>query len=653
MALIIFLFFLSFSYALEIFSKQLEIVSDKVIAEGEVETTYKDYYIKADRVELNTKTEEVKAFGNVYIKSLKADLEVWGEFAYIDTRKDKGYFLNAEGKFREFNFEARKIKQVEKGKYKVYDAVITTCPLDDKELYLCIKKAEINSERAFIFNNTLRFFKIPIFYLPFYSVPLGGRKSGLLFPTLGFTKYSSFIYRQPLFVVLGRDRDITLTSDYRRDQMKGLEIEYRQVFTKRDNLDFKISLYKEDNRGSWWNGRGMYRENRYSFFFKLKKGNFKLQLEELSDPYFYEDISFKANEQTKPFTLNYISYEKMTPLYSFFSSIRAYKDLTREDNEETIFLLPEVFFETSPINLWGLNLSLTTGYTNFYSEKSGTQNRFIFNPEISKFFRVWKINNFSSLTLRNQLYPNDSKDRELFTYTFRHAVPQNFYVRFKGFNFSNLLELTYSFTPEGFKGEKFDTYDQITEENNFTLKWVGNLYRGRTFLDFYLETGYNLLSSYLFPTDEVEINKRLLPLSFRLNFYPLENLSIWQDGVYDVNLGIFARNIIGLSLDLSNWSFSVSNVSFRDSKGDRTSDQITFGITYSGERLLSGISFNYDRLAKKQTYANFVLGVKGKCWQIKLDLKRRYFRNRDQYVNEGTISFNLFFLETIELPILR
>ncbi len=653
MALLIFLLLISLAFPLEVLSEYLEVVGDKIIAKGNVETTYRGYYIKADSVEINRKTEEVKAFGKVYIKSLKTNLEVWGSFAYLDTKKDKGYFLNAEGKFRKFNFTARKIEQIKKGRYKVYDAEITTCPLTDKELYLCINRAEIISERAFLVSNTLRFFKIPIFYLPFYSVPLGGRKSGLLFPTFGWNKYSPFIYRQFLFVALDQDKDITLTTDYRKNQMKGLEIEYRQVFTEKDKLNFRFSVYREDERGSWWKGRSFYRENRLSFLFKLNRGNFKLRLEEVSDPYFYEDISFKDKEQTKPFTLSYLSYEKFTPLYSFFTSFRTYKDLTKETNEETIQIFPEIYFETSPINFKGFNLSLLTGYTNFYSEKKESNHRFIFNPQISKFFRIWKLNNFSTLTFRNQLYPGSDEDRVLFTYTFNHSIPQNFYVKFKGFNMDNLFELNYSYTPEGYNGKKFDTYDEITKENNFKLKFVGNLYKDRTYADIYLEAGYNLLSSYIFPTDGIEINKKLLPVNFRLNLYPSKNFRIWQDGIYDFNLGIFARSVTGASLDYKNWSFSVSNILFKNSKGEKTSDQLTFGIKYLGDIIFSGAYFNYDRLANKQTYANLILGIKGKCWQIKIDYKRRYFRNRDTYVNEGTLSFNLFFLETIELPIFR
>jgi LPS-assembly protein len=148
-------------------------------------------------VEFLRDKEVIYAYDDVYIKNFKTDFEIRGNFAYVNIKKNKAYFLNARGKFKEFNFEAKKVQQVDKEKFKVYDALITTCPLEDKELKLCIFRANVTKERALIFHNRLKFFNVPIFYFPVYLVPLGGRKTGFLTPTIGSTTYSSFVYIQP------------------------------------------------------------------------------------------------------------------------------------------------------------------------------------------------------------------------------------------------------------------------------------------------------------------------------------------------------------------------------------------------------------------------------------------------------------------------
>ncbi|RUM28214.1 MAG: hypothetical protein DSY32_04575, partial [Aquifex sp.] len=403
--LILFLLF-SLSFSLEVFSEKLVIRGGEIIAEGNAEAYYKDYYIRAKKIKLLKDKEEVYAYEDVYIKNLKTGFEIRGSFAYVNLKKNKGYFLNAKGKFKEFNFEAKKIEQLDKERFKVYKATITTCPLEDKELYLCIFRAHVNKERAFIFHNRLKFFKVPIFYLPVYLIPLGGRKTGLLMPTVGSSTYSPFIYVQPFFWAISRDKDMTITADYRKDQMKGLSLEYRQAFDEESNLITRFSFYKEEKeKGRWWKGRNLYRKNRYRIFVKFRKKPFKVGVEELSDPYFYEDTSFKEKEITKPFTKTYLIYERETKNYFFYFQTVRYKDLTQEKNN-AINLLPEVSFHLKPFYYKGFNLSLDTSFTNFYRNYEGSFKRFLFEPTIGRGFELFKLSNYSSLSLINRYYPD-------------------------------------------------------------------------------------------------------------------------------------------------------------------------------------------------------------------------------------------------------
>jgi len=651
-ALLLIIFLFSFSYCLEIISDRLEVVGEKITAEGKVELFYKNYHVKADKVEFYKDREEIFASGNVYIKNLKSGLEVWGSYAYINIKKDRGYFLDTKGKFRNFNFQAEKVEKVGKDKYEVYGGLITTCPLEDKELYLCIFRAKVSKERAILFGNTLKFFRVPIFFLPFYSVPLGGRRSGLLFPMIGSTTYSSFIYRQPIYVVLGRDRDLTFTLDYRANQGRGVELEYRQVFTDRDYWRFGFSLFREDTPpGDWWEGRNYFRENRYRYFLELNKGSLNVGIEEVSDPYFYEDIFFSRTVRTKPYTLSYLNYRKQSKDYNFYLTLRRYKDLTRNKNTETIHLLPEGSFYFFPKQIAGFNLSGTLAFTNFYTEEDGSFPRLMLNPTLSKFFKVFGLNNFSELTLINQLYPVSGK--RVNTYRFSHTVPQYLYIRYGGKTNYNLFELTYSYSPESFETKVHDIFDEIVKENQITFRWISELTGRRTYFRSFVRAGYNFLESYTFPTDRRVVEKPLLPLYFTVSLFPLENVSIRQDGIYDFNLGVLARSITTLSIRRGKINFSLTNSVFRNSEGEKTSDQLSGRLSFSGKFLSASLSVSYDRLVQKEIYRGILLGFKGRCWSLGLEYKRRYFRSRDEYVNEAYLRFNIFFVETVEIPLSR
>lgn len=651
--ILIFFFYFGFSKTLEVYSQELEIVGSKIIAKGNVELYYKDYYVKAKKVELLKDREVIYAYEDVYIRNVKTDFQIRGSFAYVNIKKNKAYFLNARGKFKEFNFEAKRVQQVDKEKFKVYDALITTCPLEDKELALCIFRANITKERALIFHNRLKFFKVPIFYLPVYLVPLGGRKTGFLTPTIGSTTYSSFVYIQPFFWAVSRDKDITFSFEYRKDQMKGIGIEYRQALSRRRTFITQFSLYREDKyKGDWWEGREIYRRNRYRFFLNYRFNNWKINVEELSDPYLYEDISFKKSEITKPYTKSFLTYEKDTKNYFFYFKITHYRDLTSDKNN-AIQLLPEMSFYLKPFNVKGFHLSLDSSFTNFHKSGSRSYSRFILNPTLSKYYEIFKLRNYTAFTLLNHYYPDAKGDKFVNTFRFVHSIPQYFVVKYSGYKLNNFLEFRYSFSPKNYQLEVYDFQDEIVKENNISVKWVGNLFKGRNLLDFYINTGYNLLGSYRFPTDSEIINKKLLPVYYNVFIYPLKNLKLWHDGIYDFNLGVWARNITGITASYRSIDFDISNSTFRNSKNKTTSDQLKVGLKYRGGVIFSGIWVSYDRLENKEISRSAYIGIKGKCWKLSLDYGRKYYKNKDRYITQIYFRFNLFFKEEIEFPIKR
>ncbi|MBL8923986.1 MAG: LPS-assembly protein LptD [Myxococcaceae bacterium] len=56
--------------------------------------------------------------------------------------------------------------------------------------------------------------ELPVFGLPWLSLPLTDRATGLLFPKPGSTVLNGFSFEQPVFVTLGRSADLTLTPGY-------------------------------------------------------------------------------------------------------------------------------------------------------------------------------------------------------------------------------------------------------------------------------------------------------------------------------------------------------------------------------------------------------------------------------------------------------
>ncbi len=106
----------------------------------------------------------------------------------------------------------------ERDGWRVEDISLTPCDCDvSKPTWSIDARAshiDWDNKRASLVAPTVRFFGVPILWLPWLSIPLTPRASGLLFPKVGFTALSGFAYEQPIFVTLGRSADVTVTPGY-------------------------------------------------------------------------------------------------------------------------------------------------------------------------------------------------------------------------------------------------------------------------------------------------------------------------------------------------------------------------------------------------------------------------------------------------------
>jgi LPS-assembly protein len=73
---------------------------------------------------------------------------------------------------------------------------------------------DTEAERVAITNAVVRVKDVPVLWLPWISLPLSARQSGLLFTRPNFTTQNGFILEQPIFLTLGRSADITLTPGF-------------------------------------------------------------------------------------------------------------------------------------------------------------------------------------------------------------------------------------------------------------------------------------------------------------------------------------------------------------------------------------------------------------------------------------------------------
>lgn len=190
-----------------------------ITARGEVEIARGERILKADTVSYNVGTNLVTASGNLVL------LEPTGEVVFAEYMELSGDL--AEGFIQRLYFDfgddirlgAVTGSRSEDRLLTLNRAVYSACPIcrdrPDKEPLWQIKAEQISYDEATkdieYRNAQFEMFGVPVAYLPYFRHPdpSADRRSGWLRPEAGITEDLGGFYRQPYFLVLSPQSDIT------------------------------------------------------------------------------------------------------------------------------------------------------------------------------------------------------------------------------------------------------------------------------------------------------------------------------------------------------------------------------------------------------------------------------------------------------------
>ena len=632
-----------------------------IIAEGKAEAYYMGYILKADRIVYIKGKNKIVGMGNVYVESKKEHFEAKGSKAEFDIDTGKGYVKEIEGKYRRFYFNIKEFERIDADIYEGKEGEITTCPPDDKEAVLCFSKVRVTDRYVFAYNNILKIGKIPVFYIPFWVFPVGDRRTGFLEPMIGTDTYNRIIYRQPVYWAISRDKDLTLTFDYRSEQADGIDVEYRQVFSPRSKININIFYYREPfPPGFWWKGRDMeeYKRDRYRFKFDGNYNNLRFGFDTVSDSYFLEDIYFKRELETIPYLTSYIDYHKDFKDVLFTFSVKKFFDLTTTEKEKTLDRLPEVgiYLKSKPLHRW-LYFSSEFYYTNFFQYKGVKSHRLVFKPRFSTYLRFGNITNYLSLSHINNYYipygkPIEAEDFLVSTYELENRLPFFWHKKIGSISKTTMFEIVYTYQPNNYNNPQFDNFDEIYKKSEIKFRINSDASTEEThILNIFAEGGYNYLGSYFLPTDRKLIEKKLLPLRLALYLSPYKYISYSQDMYYDFNLNNIVRIANNFELKNEIFKLGVGYYISRNSQNKTISDQVRWnaGINYKGYFI--NIYTNIDNEKERDLFKRITIGYASPCWALSLKYRSTWDGNKKDYINEIYVYFSIFNLKDFTLPL--
>ncbi|SHI24855.1 LPS assembly protein LptD [Ferrimonas marina] len=291
-------------------------------------------------------------------------------------------------------------------------ATFTTCPQDDPDWLLEAKTIAIDAEEEWgqIWNAKVKIFDVPVFYVPYMTVPVSDkRKTGFLFPNISTSSKNGIDLAAPFYWNIAPNYDMTLTTQYMSARGLFLQTEGRYLQdwgAGRVNLEYIGSDRLVDDAPERWllhfDHGGKLDENWRLY------GNYT----KVSDDNYFNDFSSSVQASTD----NQISREGEASYYTdnWNAAIRVQDIEVLGDSEKPFQVMPSLSLNYHQPDLYGpVDFAFSTELTHFAHKRDNhlTATRWHVEPTLTLPYQAPAGSLTSELKLMQTFYeqrdPND------------------------------------------------------------------------------------------------------------------------------------------------------------------------------------------------------------------------------------------------------
>lgn len=370
-------------------------------ARGNVVIKRGDVTVDADWVKNDFTTDQILAGDKVKMVQQGDTLQGTKLNMTMQTRvgdMDNPIYHMAEGRVRG---DGVKVLFGGKDKYKVQDGRLTTCIDGNDDWYLHAKEIDLDytSNYGQAWHGWAEFKGVPFFYYPWVDFPLdGGRKTGFLMPSFGYSNTNGFQYTQPFYWNIAPNYDATITPSYygNRGVMLGGEFRYLQP----DYAGIVRAAGIRDNETET-NRFGVYYQHSQALTDRL---SLNLNYQRVSDANYFIDFSDSlegASQVNLPqeALLNYNG-----GFWSTHLRVERYQTLQTPSNPVEIpyWRMPQWYFSAAPQVGYGLETRISGEITRFENDTKTHGERAWINPSVS----LPLANSYAFITPRLSLQAN-------------------------------------------------------------------------------------------------------------------------------------------------------------------------------------------------------------------------------------------------------
>jgi len=339
--------------------------------------------ISADKARYQSNLQQLEVEGNVRI--FTEQMVTIGDKASVLLKQDSGSVENA--KFwlsgSHIRGESERIEFISSNRSRLTGSSFTSCVDANPSWELSTSTLDFDTEEneAVATHARLTFKGVPVFYFPYLSFPLAGRKTGLLVPEWGQTTRTGRHLSVPYYINIAPNRDATLTPRYFQERGTMLDAQYRYLQpSSRGQLD--MTYLPEDKQTL---------EKRY--FGKYEVSNrpapgwqANVSYSRISDTNYFKDFALSyeegnATHLAQTANLAYLdSNVRFSTLFQSFQTIDETIDVYERPYQRYPNVKLQIFEKT---NVTGLRYSFDMDYSQFQRDKGLVGRRLDVAPSLS------------------------------------------------------------------------------------------------------------------------------------------------------------------------------------------------------------------------------------------------------------------------------
>ncbi|SMO32877.1 LPS-assembly protein [Balnearium lithotrophicum] len=581
----------------EISAKRVEgNVNKTVEAEGRVIVKYSDVTIEGDRALYDREKGILRVWGNVLIR--EGDLELHCKNLIYDLNTKRAVLERVEGKLSPTDMiKADRIERISEEEWIAYDGEYTPCPHKCPDWSVSSKKFKVLIGKSFSGKwVAFRVKEVPIVVSPYLSGPIRRkRESGFLTPRVGYIEKDGFVYKQPVYFVLGRSADLTLTLEKRTIDGRGFEGELRYVLGKKNSGDLDYyQLIKKENR-SW----------KFSFFHNYNPSDYlylKSNVDVVSSRRYYTDTTtFNVEEQTQLYTKSSVTGSKLWER-AIFNVNAQYLRYLNGSTDTAYQQVPNVNFYLMDTKIPKLpvTFNLNSEVTYFYRKAGGSSYRLNAEPSLRYVKRLGTLKNTSKLSYLLTFYQIGGS-RSI--WQFKNETKTNKFFYYKKFSVSLNPEIAFFYRESEDQSSNpfFDSSDRLEGARELTPSLETFVYlQGKRLARFSVDSKYRVSNGWEEANWDFEIS-------------PAEWLNIRESGNYNLSVGeisfsntyISAKAPFGLEL----WT------NYYKQQNPEEITYLRWGTSFPINKYLS-FSFQnrYDLRLNEDRERQYSLRVNRGCW---------------------------------------